>query len=82
VEIRLLGALEVLDDAGAVVAVSGAKLRALLAALAIRPGQVVSADRLIEELWGADTPTKATNSLQALVSKLRRALPEGVVVTR
>jgi DNA-binding SARP family transcriptional activator len=82
VEIRLLGALEVLDDAGAVVAVSGAKLRALLAALAIRPGQVVSADRLIEELWGADTPATATNSLQALISKLRRALPEGAVDTR
>jgi predicted ATPase/DNA-binding SARP family transcriptional activator len=43
---------------------------------------VVSADRLIEELWGADSPATATNSLQALVSKLRRALPEGAVVTR
>ena len=81
-EIRLLGALEVLDDGGDLVGVSGAKLRSLLAALAIRPGQVVSSDRLIEELWGEEAPSTAPNSLQALVSKLRRALPDQVVVTR
>ena len=51
VDIRLLGSLEVVDDAGAVVRLSGVKLRRLLAALAMRPGQVVSADRLEEELW-------------------------------
>ena len=77
-EIRLLGALEVLDDGGDSVGVSGAKLRSLLAALAIRPGQVVSSDRLIEELWGEEAPSTAPNSLQALVSKLRRALPDQV----
>jgi predicted ATPase/DNA-binding SARP family transcriptional activator/Tfp pilus assembly protein PilF len=82
VDIRLLGSLEVVDDSGAVVALSGAKLRGLLAALAMRPGQVVSADRLVEELWGEDPPAGVINSLQVLVSKLRRVLPTGVVLTR
>jgi predicted ATPase/DNA-binding SARP family transcriptional activator len=81
-DIRLLGTLEVVDDSGALVPVAGAKLRALLAALAMRPGQVVSADRLVEELWGDDPPARGSNSLQVLVSKLRRALPPGVVVTK
>jgi DNA-binding SARP family transcriptional activator len=82
VELRLLGALEVFDDDGVGVRLSGAKLRGLVAALALRPGQVVSAERLIEELWGEEPKATAANSLQGLVSKLRRALPAGVVVTR
>jgi predicted ATPase/DNA-binding SARP family transcriptional activator len=82
VDVRLLGTLEVFDDAGQAVTVSGAKLRALLAELALRPGQVVSADRLVDDLWGYDAPSKALNSLQVLVSKLRRAFPHGVVATR
>jgi predicted ATPase/DNA-binding SARP family transcriptional activator len=82
VDIRLLGSLEVVDDAGAVVRLSGVKLRRLLAALAMRPGQVVSADRLEEELWGDDPPAGVSNSLQVLVSKLRRVLPAGIVVTK
>jgi predicted ATPase/DNA-binding SARP family transcriptional activator len=82
VDIRLLGTLEVVDDSGAAVTVAGAKLRSLLAALAVRPGQVVSADRLVDELWGDDPPAGASNSLQVLVSKLRRALPEETVATK
>jgi DNA-binding SARP family transcriptional activator len=73
-EVRLLGALEVLDEAGCPVLLPGAKRRALLAILALRPGQVVSSDRLIDELWGEEAGTTAANSLQALVSKLRRSL--------
>jgi predicted ATPase/DNA-binding SARP family transcriptional activator len=82
VDIRLLGTLEVVDDSGAALTVAGAKLRRLLAALAVRPGRVVSADRLVDELWGDDPPAGAGNSLQVLVSKLRRVLPEGTVATR
>jgi DNA-binding SARP family transcriptional activator len=81
-EIRLLGALEVLDDAGSVISLPGAKRRALLAILALRPGQTVSGDRLIEELWGSEAGESARNSLQVLVSKLRRSLPEDAVATR
>jgi DNA-binding SARP family transcriptional activator len=82
VDIRLLGTLEIVDDSGAAVTVAGPKLRCLLAALAVRPGRVVSAGRLVDELWGDDPPAGAGNSLQVLVSKLRRALPEGTVATR
>ena len=63
-------------------ALAGAKLRGLLAALALRAGQVVSAERLVVELWGAEARSTAASSLQGLVSKLRRALPAGAVVTR
>lgn len=72
--IGLLGELEVLDDAGRAVPVAGAKLRALLAVLALHVGRVVPADQLIEALWGDEPPTDARNSLQGLVSKLRRIL--------
>jgi DNA-binding SARP family transcriptional activator len=68
--------------AGAEVTLAGAKLRGLVTVLALRPGQVVSTDRLVEDLWGEDPPSGVANSLQVLVSKLRRALPAGVVVTK
>ena len=73
-QIGLLGELEVRDDDGAVVVVTGAKLRALLAVLALQVGRPVSADQLVEALWGEDPPTEVRNGLQGLVSKLRRVL--------
>jgi DNA-binding SARP family transcriptional activator len=82
VEICLLGPLEVLDDRGTRIEVPGTKLRALLSVLALRPGEVVSTDRLIDELWGSDTRSTRANSRQQLVSKLRRLLPEDVLATR
>ena len=72
--VGLLGELEVLDDDGNDVIVAGAKLRALLAVLALHVGRVVPADQLIEALWGDDPPAAVRNGLQGLVSKLRRAL--------
>jgi len=72
--IGLLGELEVLDDEGRVVAIAGAKLRALLAVLALHVGRVVAAEVLVEDLWGDDPPAAARNGLQGLASKLRRAL--------
>src|SRR6266516_2518977 len=73
-EIRLLGPLEVRSQ-GRVVAVAGRRLRLLLAVLALQAGQVVSAERLIDLLWEeAAAPADPANALQALVSRLRRAL--------
>jgi predicted ATPase/DNA-binding SARP family transcriptional activator len=72
--IGLLGELEVVDDEGRVVAVSGAKLRSLLAILALQVGRVVPAEHLIEALWGDNPPAEVRNGLQGLASKLRRAL--------
>ncbi len=78
----MLGPLEVRDDAGSALEVSGARLRALLTLLALRPGQIVPASYLIDELWGERLPADAPNALQALVSRLRRAVPEAAVVSR
>src|SRR4051794_13833854 len=72
--IGLLGALEVFDDDGNEITIAGAKLRALLAILALRVGHVVAAEHLIDALWGEDPPTAVRNGLQGLASKLRRAL--------
>src|SRR6266545_3738808 len=73
-EIRLLGPLEV-HSRGRPVEVAGRRLRLLLAVLALRPGQVVAAERLIDLLWEeASPPADPANALQALVSRLRRAL--------
>ncbi len=71
VEFRILGPLEVLDG-GRVVEVGGPKQRAVLAALVIDVGKVVSLDRLIDELWGDQPPARATGTLQAYISNLRR----------
>jgi predicted ATPase/DNA-binding SARP family transcriptional activator len=72
--IRLLGALEVLDDDGNEVSIAGAKLRALLAVLALHAGRVVTAEHLVDALWGEQPPAGVRNGLQGLASKLRRAL--------
>lgn len=56
-----------------------ARLRGLLVALALSPGEAVSRAALIDWNWGEQPPAEATNALQRLVSRLRRALP-GVVV--
>ena len=54
--------------------VTGAKLRSLLAMLALRAGRVVPAEQLVEGLWGDNPPAEVRNGLQGLASKLRRAL--------
>ncbi|WP_053734758.1 BTAD domain-containing putative transcriptional regulator [Nocardia sp. NRRL S-836] len=54
--------------------VGGPRPRTLLALLALRAGEVVPVDRLIDELYGEDPPADAANALQGQVSRLRRAL--------
>jgi hypothetical protein len=72
----MLGPLEVRDGAGSPREVSGTRLRALLELLALRAGDVVPPSSLIDELWGERLPADALNALQALVSRLRRAIGE------
>jgi DNA-binding SARP family transcriptional activator len=81
IEFRILGPLDVTRD-GSPVALGGPKQRALLAYLLLRRGQVVSTDRLVDELWGEQPPRTATTSLQNLVSQLRKSLGPEVLVTR
>ena len=70
----ILGPLAVTTDAGEPVVVPGAKVRVLLADLLANRNQVVSADRLIDDLWGADAPANPLGALQVRVSQLRKAL--------
>jgi DNA-binding SARP family transcriptional activator len=80
-DFRILGPLEVWDS-DRPVRLSGAKERALLALLLLHANEAVSADRLVDELWGERPPTTARKSLQVRVSTLRKALGSDVVATR
>jgi DNA-binding SARP family transcriptional activator len=79
VQIGILGPFEARTDDGAVADVPGARLRALLIALALRPGRVVPKATLVDWIWGERPPSDAANALQRLVSRLRKALPDGSV---
>ncbi|MFD9907523.1 BTAD domain-containing putative transcriptional regulator [Streptomyces sp. NPDC059063] len=78
--IEVLGPVRVFGADGAPVEVAGAKLRMLLARLALSVGKSVSTDALIEGIWEATSPAGTTNTLHALVHRLRRALPEPGVI--
>src|SRR5918995_1218763 len=80
-EFRILGPLEVWNEGGEV-SLGGPWPRALLAALLLRPNEVVSADRLIEDLWGEDSPERAAAALRVNVSRVRKALPPDVLATK
>ena len=81
IQARLLGPLEIEHD-GRPVAVGGRAQRALLARLLLDAGRTVSVDRLVDDLWGENAPASAQKMVQIYVSTLRKALPEGVIVTR
>ena len=81
-EFRILGPLEVVDG-DRPLTLKGSRLRALLVLLLASANEVVSTDRLIDELWGAQPPRAATNALQYHVSQLRKALaPADLIETR
>src|SRR4051812_25552916 len=80
--VGFLSELEVFDGHGRPVVLTATKLRALLAALALQVGRPVPAERLVDALWGDDPPPAAKNGLQALVSKLRRALGTDAIAMR
>ncbi|MER7396409.1 BTAD domain-containing putative transcriptional regulator [Streptomyces sp. NPDC000151] len=78
----ILGTTQARQDDGTDVALGGARLRALLAALARTPGRPRTPDTLIAEVWGPDAePRDAGGALQALVGRLRRALGHAAVVS-
>jgi DNA-binding SARP family transcriptional activator/tetratricopeptide (TPR) repeat protein len=71
-ELRLLGPVEVWND-GRQVPLGGSKPRALLAALLLDAGRVVTVERLMEAIWQDDPPPTARGVLQTYVASLRRA---------
>ena len=84
-QFRLLGPVEV-EDEGRPLVLGSAKQRALLAILLLHANEVVSRDRLIDDLWGERPPASAPHSLEVYVSRLRKTLqPDGgerLLVTR
>jgi DNA-binding SARP family transcriptional activator len=80
-EFQVLGPLEAWDE-GRELSLGGPRPRALLAVLLLHANEVVPADRLIDDLWGEDSPEDAAAALRVNVSRLRKALPEDVLVTR
>jgi DNA-binding SARP family transcriptional activator/ABC-type branched-subunit amino acid transport system substrate-binding protein len=78
---RILGPFEVANR-GRSLALGGAQQRALLALLVIHRNQVLTTDRLIDELWGEQTPATAVKTLQGYISNLRKVLPADAIVTQ
>ena len=81
IEFRVLGPFEVLVE-GRALELKRRKQRSLLALLMLHAGEVVSTDRLVEELWAGEPPKAAVASLQNLVSQLRKVLGRDTVRTR
>ncbi|UBU14900.1 ATP-binding protein [Nonomuraea gerenzanensis] len=73
-QISLLGPIEAVSDDAAPIDIPGARLRMLLAALALEAGRPVSAGSLVNGIWGEDPPAEAAGALHGLVSRLRRTL--------
>ncbi len=71
----MLGPL-VVERAGHSVDVPGGRQRALLVALLLRAGKVVSAERLIDDVWAGSPPADPAHALQEAVSRLRRVLED------
>ncbi|MFI6095942.1 BTAD domain-containing putative transcriptional regulator [Lentzea sp. NPDC051213] len=75
VRVALLGPTEVVAEDGTPVDIGGARVRMLLARLALDPGRPVATGTLVDDLWGEQPPADATNALQSLVSRLRKVCP-------
>jgi DNA-binding SARP family transcriptional activator len=79
VQVAILGPIEV-RDGDRVVPVAGTRLRRLLLRLTVDVGRVVSAQELVDAIWGEELPSDVTGALQTLVSRLRRTLGDPALV--
>ncbi|MGZ4245289.1 MAG: BTAD domain-containing putative transcriptional regulator [Solirubrobacteraceae bacterium] len=73
-ELGILGPLQVRLSGNPPVALGGVRQRAVLAVLALNAGQVVSTDRLVDDLWGENPPARAVHTIRVFVSRLRTQL--------
>lgn len=80
-QVRLLGPFQ-LEEGGRQIRLGGKRQKAVLAQLVLHANAVVPSEQILIQLWGEDTPPSAANSLQAAISRLRRVLPPGRLVTR
>ena len=79
-EFRILGPLEVVRDGESVV-LGATQQRALLAVLVLHRGEMVSIDRLVDELWGERASATAAKTVHVYVSRLRKQLGSDVIAT-
>jgi DNA-binding SARP family transcriptional activator len=80
--VRLLGSVDI-DVDGESRPVRGLRRKAILAVLALSPGEIVSTDRLIDVVWGDASPSTPLNTLQSHVSYLRGLVGDrGVIRSR
>jgi DNA-binding SARP family transcriptional activator len=78
---RVLGSFQ-LEEGGKRIPMGGARQGAVLVSLLLHANEVVPSEQLLMDLWGEDSPPSAANSLQAAISRLRRVLPPGRLITR
>lgn len=79
-EFRVLGPLEIRDDDGNELPLGQGRERALLALLLLHANEVVSLDRIVDDLWGEDAPPTADKIVRNQISQLRRII-DGQLVT-
>ncbi|MFE4799898.1 ATP-binding protein [Streptomyces sp. NPDC056708] len=77
----ILGVTEARDENGSALPTGGTRLRALLAALALRTGRPVPVADLVDDVWAGDPPYDAPAALQALVGRLRRVLGRDAITS-
>jgi DNA-binding SARP family transcriptional activator len=80
-QVRILGPFQ-LEEGGRRITIRGVRQRAVLANLVLHTNEVVPSEQLLVDLWGEDSPPNAANALQAAISRLRRVLPPGRLITR
>jgi DNA-binding SARP family transcriptional activator len=80
-QFRLLGPLEVVDGDRSL-ALGGRKQRSLLAVLLLHANDVLSTELLVDEVWGGSPPATVAKSVQVYVSRLRKELGDGRLLTR
>ena len=80
-QVRILGPFQI-EEGGRRLSIGGLRQRAVLASLALHANEVVPSEQLLVNLWGEDSPPSAANALQAAISRVRRALPPGRLITK
>lgn len=78
---RILGPLLVIRE-GEPVMLGGRRNAELLSVLLLRANEVVSSDRLVEDLWAGAAPANPRKAVQVYVSRLRKTLGVDVLETR
>lgn len=72
--LELLGDLQIRAASGALINVTAKKSQAMLAYLAVKPGHLVSRDKMAAVLWSSTAAEQARQSLRQTLSSLRKEL--------